>query len=425
MPLQKNLISVPLPHNDKYEIDLHRPFIDDVKLELASGEKLIRVEEVFDCWFESGSMPFGETHYPFQKRDFSPATGFWSRILGKSRGYPADFIAEGLDQTRGWFYSMLVLGEALFGRSPYKNVIVNGIILAEDGQKMSKSKNNFPDLIPVINKYGADALRYYLLSSPAVRAQEFCFSEKGIDEVVKKHIGRLLNVMSFYGLYAKEAASDTATFSRPAELTSRNRTSPSGASSQNSQPSARTISARSNSFGRYESSVSYAADSTNILDQWILSRLNQLNSEVTQAMEKYELDKATRPFADFIDDLSTWYLRRSRDRFKGDDENDKVAALSTTRLVLIELSKLLAPFMPFIAEEIYMKLNGGIESVHLENWPSSRKNRHRSPWKYEGRARNRLPWPRSAFEGENKCAAAVRKVKIQKAKCKSRRRRLT
>ena len=357
----------PLPHNDKYEIDLHRPFIDDVKLELPTGEKLMRVEEVFDCWFESGSMPFGEAHYPFQKRDFSPATGFWSRILGKSRGYPADFIAEGLDQTRGWFYSMLVLGEALFGRSPYKNVIVNGIILAEDGQKMSKSKNNFPDLMPVINKYGADALRYYLLSSPAVRAQEFCFSEKGVDEVVKKHIGRLLNVMSFYGLYAKEVesqkskvkseedeASDTSLVRLPGE--------PSGRELGLGNPG---IAGREN--------VSDAEASPNILDRWILSRLNELNKEVTAGMEKYELDKATRPFADFIDDLSTWYLRRSRDRFKGDDEDDKVAALSTTRLVLIELSKLLAPFMPFIAEEIYVKLDGGKESVHLESWPSQGK----------------------------------------------------
>jgi isoleucyl-tRNA synthetase len=368
----------PLPHNDDYEIDLHRPYIDEIELHLPSGEKLSRVEEVFDCWFESGSMPFGEAHYPFQKKDFNPATGFLGHILGKSRGYPADFIAEGLDQTRGWFYSMLVLSTALFGRTPYKNVIVNGIVLSEDGQKMAKSKNNFPDLMPVVNKYGADALRYYLLSSPLVRAQEFCFSEKGVDEVVKKHIGRLLNVVSFYGLYAKEVASDTATFSSarhdstesPAELASRNRTSPSSLSvGTPSQPSARTISARSNSPRAVESSVSYAVHSQNILDQWILSRLNQLNNEVTNGLDKYELDKATRPFADFIDDLSTWYLRRSRDRFKGDDEVDKSAALSTTRFVILELSKLLAPFMPFMAEEIYLKLDGGLESVHLEMWP--------------------------------------------------------
>jgi isoleucyl-tRNA synthetase len=232
---------------------------------------------------------------------------------------------------------------------------------------MSKSKNNFPDLMPVINKYGADALRYYLLSSPAVRAQEFCFSEKGVDEVVKKHIGRLLNVMSFYGLYAKEVesqkskvkseedeASDTSLVRLPGE--------PSGRELGLGNPG---IAGREN--------VSDAEASPNILDRWILSRLNELNKEVTAGMEKYELDKATRPFADFIDDLSTWYLRRSRDRFKGDDENDKRAALDTTRFVLVELSKLMAPFMPFIAEEIYMKLNGGKESVHLENWPDQGK----------------------------------------------------
>jgi len=363
----------PLPHNDKQEIDFHRPYIDDIKLQLPSGERLIRTEEVFDCWFESGSMPFGEAHYPFENRDFAPARGLLSNILGKSRGYPADFIAEGLDQTRGWFYSMLVLGSSLFGRAPYKNVIVNGIILAEDGQKMSKSKNNFPDLLPVVNTYGADALRYYLLSSPAVRAQEFCFSERGVDEVVKKHIGRLLNVISFYELYAREAASDTATFGSSQKLALRNRTSPSGLSVETSQPSAQTISARSNSPRAVESSVSSAVYSDNILDQWILSRLSQLNREVTEGMERYELDKATRPFADFIDDLSTWYLRRSRDRFKGDDDADKTAALSTTRFILLELSKLLAPFMPFVAEDIYLKLGGGMESVHLEAWPVAGK----------------------------------------------------
>ena len=214
-----------------YELDLHRPYIDDVELRLPSGEKLKRVEEVFDCWFESGSMPFGEAHYPFEVERrklkvesgekietangkfgvriyFDPKEGFLGKItggkLGKSRGYPADFIAEGLDQTRGWFYSMLVLGVSLFGRSPYKNVVVNGIVLAEDGSKMSKSKSNFPDLMPVVNKYGADALRYYLLSSPLVRAQEFCFSERGVDEVVKKHIGRLLNVVIFMNCMEKE-----------------------------------------------------------------------------------------------------------------------------------------------------------------------------------------------------------------------------
>jgi len=361
----------PLPHNDNYEIDLHRPYIDEIELRLPTGEKLTRVEEVFDCWFESGSMPFGEAHYPFDIKDFNPAKGFFSNIMGKSRGYPADFIAEGLDQTRGWFYSMLVLGTALFNRTPYKNVIVNGIVLSEDGSKMSKSKSNFPDLMPVVDKYGADALRYYLLSSPLVRAQEFCFSEKGVDEVVKKHTGRLLNVVSFYELYAEQVESRKSIKSEGEELEKLGRRASAGNdASAATQDEKRLL--------RHEQSdmskstlvvVGGAVEKDNVLDQWILSRLNQLNNEVTEAMDKYELDKATRPFADFIDDLSTWYLRRSRDRFKGEDEADKSAALYTTRLVLLELSKLLAPFMPFVAEEIYLKLEGGAESVHLDMWP--------------------------------------------------------
>ena len=314
----------PLPHNENFELELHRPFIDDLKLVKENGNKLVRVPEVFDCWFESGSMPFGEAHYPFSKEEFNPKPGPFSKILGKTRGYPADFIAEGLDQTRGWFYSMIVLGVALFGRSPYKHVVVNGLLLAEDGQKMSKSKKNYPELMPTIEKYGADALRYYLMASPVVHAQDFCFSEKGVDEVVKKHIGRLNNVVSFYEMYVGGLKNE------------------------------KTV-------------------SKNILDLWILARLAEVGTEVTKNLEVYELDKATRPFADFIDDLSTWYLRRSRDRFKGDDESDKQAALATTRDVLLGLSKLLAPIMPFLAEDIYRRVKGEKESVHLEDWPEFKK----------------------------------------------------
>jgi isoleucyl-tRNA synthetase len=388
----------PLPHNDNYEIDLHRPYIDEIELRLPSGEKLTRVEEVFDCWFESGSMPYAEAHYPFETTNdaashsepffserseekkvsrrekaeslFNPKVSFLSKltghILGKSRGYPADFIAEGLDQTRGWFYSMLVLGTALFGRTPYKNVIVNGIVLSEDGQKMAKSKSNFPDLMPVVNKYGADALRYYLLSSPLVRAQEFCFSEKGVDEVVKKHIGRLLNVVSFYELYAKEVESSE---SKVENQSMEAGTSSEGAPQPTGEDGANFQQTNSRTPRKIVPAGMRGSHGLNILDRWILSRLNELNNEVTNGLDKYELDKATRPFADFIDDFSTWYLRRSRDRFKGDDEADKAAALSTTRFVLLELSKLLAPFMPFVAEDIYLKVDGGLESVHLEMWP--------------------------------------------------------
>ncbi len=334
----------PLPHNEDYELDLHRPFIDD--LELTSNKentpkegqksnevnKLKRIPEVFDCWFESGSMPYAEAHYPFTKETFNPKSGPFSKILGKTKGYPADFIAEGLDQTRGWFYSLLVLGTALFGKSPYKRVVVNGLVLAENGRKMSKREKNYPDLTVILNKFGADALRYFLMSSPVVRGQDICFAEKGVDEIVKRHINRLNNVVSFYEMYADFI------------------------------PRSEAVEIKSN----------------HPLDLWIMARLSLFHGQMTEALEKYEIDKATRPIADFIDDLSTWYIRRSRDRFKSDPSdantnNDRRIALSTTRTVLLELSKLIAPFMPFLAEDIYMRIKGSKESVHLETWPEISK----------------------------------------------------
>lgn len=314
----------PLPHNAEYETDLHRPYIDEIPLVSEKGNKLKRISEVFDCWFESGSMPFGEAHYPFEKDDFNPKPGPFTKILGKTKGYPADFIAEGLDQTRGWFYTMMILGTTLFGRSPYKKAVVNGLVLAEDGRKMSKREKNYPDLMLIVNKYGADALRYFLMSSPVVRSQDVCFSEKGVDEVVKKHIGRLNNVVTFYEMYANEIMDKTIVSDDP-------------------------------------------------LDLWILARLAELGSEITKALEKYEIDRATRPFAEFIDDLSTWYIRRSRDRFKSENKDGKNKALVTTRKVLIDMSKLMAPFMPFLAEDVYQHVKGEKESVHLEVWPDFKK----------------------------------------------------
>lgn len=313
----------PLPHNTEYEIDLHRPFIDDIELFDNKGNRLKRVAEVFDCWFESGSMPFGEAHYPFNKQDFNPKPGPFSKILGRTKGYPADFIAEGLDQTRGWFYSLIVLGVALFGKSPFKNVVVNGLVLAEDGQKMSKRLKNYPDLMLVVDKYGADALRYVLMASQVVHAEDFAFSEKYIDEVVKKHIGRLNNVVSFYEMYSSGIPADVK--------------------------------------------------SKNSLDIWIYNRVKELAREMTEGLEKYQVDKAARPIALFIDDLSTWYIRRSRDRFKSENKEEVVAVLSTTRNVLLDFTKLIAPFMPFLAEDIYLRLKGPLESVHLESWPTLSK----------------------------------------------------
>jgi len=310
-PLAKpyKLDFVPLPHNADYELDFHRPGIDEIKLKCVCGDEMKRIEDVFDVWFESGSMPYGQVHYPFD-----------SKILS----YPADFIAEGVDQTRGWFYSLLVLGVGLFDRSPYKNVVVNGLILAEDGQKMSKRLNNYPDPNSTINKYGADSLRFYLLSSPAARAEEFSFSERGLSEVMRRVVMRLKNVLAFYQLYAPENF-------------------PAGA----------------------------VTETPRRLDLWIGSRLSELNRAVSQALDAYEVDKVGKPIDEFVDDLSTWYLRRSRVRFKSENEKTRTEAMNALRGALLTLAKIVAPIIPFVAEEIYQALRNSkdLVSVHLEDWP--------------------------------------------------------
>ncbi len=315
----KSLKFTPLPHNDNFELDLHRPYIDGIKFLCSCGGKMERVSDVFDCWFESGSMPYGQVHYPFENKKFF------------EKNFPAEFIAEGIDQTRGWFYTLLVLSSALFNKPAFKNVIANGILLAENGQKMSKRLKNYPDPMDIVNKYGADALRLYLLSSPAVKAENLNFSEKGVDEVYKKTIMRLLNVLSFYELYADNKLK-TENLKLKAE---------------------------------------------NLLDKWILARLNQLVNEVSKAMEIYELDKAVRPINDFVDDLSTWYIRRSRRRFQKPENNKSlVAASNFLAYILREFGKIIAPFLPFTAEIIYKNLPSNLqakESVHLENWPGGDK----------------------------------------------------
>jgi isoleucyl-tRNA synthetase len=319
----------PISHDDKYVLDLHRPYIDDVFFE-KNGKLMKRVADVFDAWFDSGSMPFAVPHYPFSD-EINPAGG----LLSKSRGFPADFIAEGLDQTRGWFYTLLAVNTALFGVSPFKNVIVNGLVLAEDGKKMSKSLNNFPDPNHVLDKYGADALRYYLMASPLVKSEPLNFLEKGVDEVLKKNINRLSNVLNFYEMFVSTEESKILFIQ--------------------------------NKF-----------ESDHDLDKWIIARLWELHDSVTRNLNNYELDTATRPVADFIDDLSTWYLRRSRDRFKGDDLEDVKKAKQTTNFVFTELSKIIAPVMPFMAEHIYQVVSGlnysnSNKSVHLESWSETKK----------------------------------------------------
>ncbi len=310
---------VPLPHNRNFELDYHRPYIDEIQLVDVDGEMMERVPDVFDCWFESGSMPYGQQHYPFENRDiFDPAKGI---------GYPAHFISESVDQTRGWFYSMIVLGVALFGKSSYTNVITNGLVLAEDGRKMSKKLKNYPDLLDVVDVYGADTLRFSLLSSAVVRGEDVAFSEKSLAELTRKNIGRLGNVLSFYELYHD------------------------------------ALVARGG-----------AEKSTNVLDQWIMARLFEVVAEITFGMEGYELDRATRPITGFIDDLSVWYVRRSRERLKYGDEADQRATLATLRYVLHTLSLIIAPSMPFFAEHLFqvVREEGDAESVHLSDWPTAR-----------------------------------------------------
>jgi isoleucyl-tRNA synthetase len=294
--------------------NLHKHVVDAFEI-VKDGKSFRRIPEVLDCWFESGSMPYAQLHYPFENVESFDAK------------FPADFIAEGQDQTRGWFYTLHVLAQALFDKPAFKNIIVNGIVLAEDGKKMSKKLKNYPDPMEVMEKYGADAVRYYLMSTPVVAAENLRFAEKEVDEVSKKFITILRNVLAFYALY------------------------------------------REHDDGR-------KATSTHVLDVWIFARLEETLSEETTAMESYELDRAARTLQAFVTDLSTWYVRRSRDRMSGkegvDAQKDALAAL---RIVLETFAKMLAPFMPFLAELIYQELDGAFAheqraSVHLESWPS-------------------------------------------------------
>jgi isoleucyl-tRNA synthetase len=261
-------------------------------------------------------MPFAQFHYMGDER--TPE----GKLFVKN--FPADFIAEALDQTRGWFYTMLILSVGLFDRAAFKSVITTGLILAEDGQKMSKRLKNYPDPMELAEKYGADAIRFYMVNSPVVRGEELRFSTQGVDEVFKKMTLRIDNVRSFYEMYRGESVV-----------------------------------------------VRTPPKSTNVLDRWILARWYETHAEVTHHLDTHELDKATRPIMPFVDDLSTWYLRRSRDRFKSEDVIDRNAAVGTTGWILLHLSKLLAPFMPFLADDLYGHLNieDKKESVHLEEWP--------------------------------------------------------
>ncbi len=296
-------------------VDLHRHFIDDLSF-VENGKKFKRIPEVFDCWFESGSMPYAQNHYPFENKELT------------MREFPADFIAEGLDQTRGWFYTLTVLATALFDKPAFQNVIVNGIILAEDGNKMSKRLRNYPDPQKVIDEFGADAIRLFLLGSPAVEAEDLRFSEKGVEHGMRQVLIPLWNSFVFLSTYANI----------------------------------------------YNWEPSQAHPPATDIDRWIVSCVQKLIEDVTTAMESYELNKAVTPFVGFVDALTNWYIRRCRSRFWADDDSpDRRAAFSTLYSVLITLSKVIAPFLPFISEAIYLQLRqeGDPESVHLCDYPKA------------------------------------------------------
>ena len=296
--------------------DLHKPNIDDVILKTDSGKEARRVSEVFDCWFESGSMPFAQHNYPFKTKDFN---------------HPGDFIVEYVGQVRGWFYTLHVLSTALFDGPAFRNCIAHGVILGSDGRKLSKKLGNYPDLNHVIDAYGVDALRLYLCTSPVINGETIAVDEKAILDMQRNVFLTLWNTYRFFKMYA-----DVDGWKPPAE------------------------------FKRPEP--------TDLLDKWILARLDEVISEVTEGVEAYQIPRATRPLRPFIDDMSNWYVRRSRRRFwKSEDDGDKQSAYQTLHYVLLTLCQLMAPWAPFMSEKIWRELAPGTglpDSVHLSDWPS-------------------------------------------------------
>ena len=301
--------------------DLHKHFLDDLLIH-KNGKTYRRIPEVLDCWFESGAMPYAQQHYPFENKELF------------EENFPANFICEGLDQTRGWFYTLVVHAAALFDAPAFRNCIVNGLILAEDGKKMSKRLKNYPDPVEMLDRYGADAIRLYMLNSVAVQGESLRFSEQGLVEVTRSVLLPLWNSLSFLSTYAEID-------------------------------------------GWEPTEANLAVEKTNPLDRWIMSRLQGLIAEVHSAMDLYELNKASAPFVHFIDLLTNWYLRRSRRRFWKDGRGqDKMSAYATLFLVLRDLSKIIASFVPYVAEGIYESLRREEDpiSVHLDYFPAVDEN---------------------------------------------------
>ena len=312
--------------------DYHRPWVDNITFEI-DGEKFTRIDKVLDCWFESGSMPFAQLHYPFENRQKFEAN------------YPADFIVEYIGQVRAWFYYVHAVNTALaeigaFGldcqhKNAYSNVITTGVVAGNDGRKMSKSLGNFTDPNELMDKFSADSLRFLLLSSPLLNGEDFALHDKSVGDVARK-LAMIWNMYDFFTMYAEV---DGWEFD-----------------------------------GELKDPLS---ELTNPLDIWIISRLHQLVAEVERHMDIYNIPDALSPILPFLDDASNWYVRRSRRRFwKSEDDGDKNDAYRTLHYVLVRLSYILAPFTPFLAEELYHNLTGDTESIHLKDWlPAGEINR--------------------------------------------------
>lgn len=293
--------------------DYHLPMVMDITFEL-DGAQMSHIGKVIDCWFESGSMPFAQFHYPFENKEKFETN------------FPADFITEGVDQTRGWFYSLTAVNVALFGRSPYKNLICAGFLNAADGKKISKKLKNYTDPTELMDETSADALRLFFLNSPLVSGEDANLADKDVKDVARK-LSMVWNMYDFFTMYASVDGWE------------------------------------------FDGKLIEPKDLTNPLDQWIISRVHQLLAEVGENIDEYKLQEAVKPILPFIDDASNWYVRRSRRRFwKSGDDSDKNDAYLTLHYVLTMLAQIMAPFTPFLSEELYQKLTGG-ESVHLLDWP--------------------------------------------------------
>ncbi len=317
----KGSIKVVGSYDELYELsgkrleDYHRPWVDEVEFDI-DGEHFTRIDKVLDCWFESGSMPFAQMHYPFENKEKF------------ERNYPADFIVEYVGQVRAWFYYVHALNTALFGHNAYKNVITTGTLAGNDGRKMSKSLGNYTDPNELMDKFSADSLRFLLLSSPVLSGEDFALLDKDVSDTARK-LSMIWNVYDFFTTYAEVDGFDSDDAKLPKKF-------------------------------------------ENSLDEWIVSRIYQLRNEITEGMEEYNIPKALEGVLPFIDDLSNWFVRRSRRRFwKSEDDSDKNEAYNTLYFVLVYLSKIIAPFVPFLAEELYQQLEGRDKSVHLLDWPEA------------------------------------------------------